>query len=151
MKERSVSLAASVDSEAQAIPKEAPAVIQNAISEIIAFGGLSDNWDSYNGKAPSEDTLYAAACLVSGVFDAYTPVPSIFPVANGNIQIEWSLDNKEIEVEIKSLSECTLYYSNLSTLVEYEKTLDYNLEALREVIAELGNAAPHPNLRLVNG
>lgn len=133
-----------------ALTDKVPAVIEDAISKFIELGKLKDGWDSYNAKAPSNKTLYAAACLVNGVFDTHTPAPEIVPVPNGNVQIEWSRENKEVEVEVKSLNVYELYFHDLTTGVEFEKTLGYDFEELREIIIQLGESN-RPALQVVNG
>ena len=130
------------------LPK-APSVIEEAFSKLDELGTLKDGWDSYRGQAPSRQTLYAAASLINGIFDDFTPMPGIFPVPNGNIQIEWSRDNKEIEIEVKSLNEFQLYFHHITTGEEYEKTLGYDFEELREIIIQLGESN-RPRLHVVN-
>jgi hypothetical protein len=129
--------------------KNIPLVIEEAIFKLINLGKLKEGWDSYNAIAPSEETLYAAACLVHNLFDKNTPTPGIFPVPNGNVQIEWNQDNKEVEIEVKSLHEYELYFSDMSNGDTYAKTLGYDFEELRKIIVRLGESN-RSSLQIVN-
>jgi len=61
---------------------------------------LKNGWYESIGKAPSIDALV----MFEGLYDKYypenLPLPAIFPTIEGNIQLEWSVNSKEISLEI---------------------------------------------------
>lgn len=70
------------------------------VKKLQEFTQLCNNWDSYGGVAPTKQALLAAQELMNNVFDESTPLPYVFPVPNGSVQIEWSFADFDLEVEV---------------------------------------------------
>jgi len=108
--------------------------ITNTVAKLIQLANLDDNWDSYGAKKPDTVALIAATDLAHELFGGYTPIPDVFPVPNGNIQLEWSIYNLELEIEVKNGTSCSAYFHDLDTGVEWDRNFTYRLADLLEVI-----------------
>lgn len=116
-----------------------PACIIETISKIRLLDELDDNWDSYGGIKPTRKALMGAFDVVYGLFVERTPMPSVFPVSNGGIQIEWSQFNIELEIEIASENDISVYYHDLNTGEVSEYHVENNWEILGRLVNELTN------------
>lgn len=61
---------------------------------------MTDNWYEGTGKRPSPTALKAFAEYFNNYYGNNLPLPSIFPTVEGNIQMEWSLSNSSIMLEV---------------------------------------------------
>jgi hypothetical protein len=61
---------------------------------------LTENWDSYGGHPPSYDTVLAAIDLIDAIPQHNPPRPRVVPLANGGIQLEWKVSQRELDIEI---------------------------------------------------
>lgn len=95
---------------------------------------LEDNWDSYGGHKPTPQALTGAVRWAYELFVENTPVPDVFPLANGNIQIEWSQSGLDIEIEVTSISTCNLVAEDYRSELEEVngKTFVYQIKELVE-------------------
>ena len=114
-----------------------PNVVKLAIEELDELAQLGENWDSYGAYSPSKRSLVGACQLINELLDKDTPKPDIFPVPNGNVQIEWSCSGIELEIEVISSTNCEVYYNNTDEV--WEKTFSFDLEELRNVVAKLSD------------
>lgn len=62
---------------------------------------LSSDWDGYGAQQLDRFALQRALDLVSWVLDRGLPVPQVFPLANGGIQVEWSVESLELDLELE--------------------------------------------------
>jgi hypothetical protein len=115
---------------------------------------LEDNWDSYDGLAPTKAALLGAQQLASAVFNDDVPRPYVFPVPNGSVQIQWSCRNLEVEIEVVSFDKIHLYLEDLTTgfTIEEECTIDFS--AISNAVADLAsrpdnNSTSSPNLTVI--
>lgn len=72
------------------------------VLRIAECSTLKENWDSYGGHAPSFDTVLAAIDLIDAIPQHEPPRPRIVPLATGGIQLEWKVDQRELDIEIGS-------------------------------------------------
>ena len=107
------------------------------VEKLQEYTKLRDNWDSYGGLAPTKQALLAAQELMNNILEPETPVPYVFPVPNGSIQIEWALPDFEVEVEVSDYDHSLLFYNNYATGEAEEVQLTTNLRPLVKVLDEL--------------
>lgn len=138
--------------EATSVDAVLPTVILETSRKVYGFTELSDNWDSYGALCPTKNALLGACMLAYQLFEEKTPVPDVFPTADGNIQFEWSCFNLDLEIEVISDGKCFAHFEDLDTGVSWEKEFTYNLTELRQVISELTSRNRPANiLQVVNG
>lgn len=93
--------------EARPSAKETPIDPYEAVRRrVLEFTRLRKNWDTYGGVPPSPATRsrsmdllteWAAFARKSG---GELPPPFAAPCGSGSIQFEWSLGNRDVEIEI---------------------------------------------------
>lgn len=86
---------------------------------------LKDGWYNGIGKAPSKLSLNKFGDIFNSYYDGKLPLPAIFPNLEGNIQLEWKKENKNIiiEVNITSLESNFFYYNDLDDTDEIEQII----------------------------
>lgn len=74
---------------------------------------LENNWYEGQGKALNKDHLYRFGDLFNSYFNDKLPLPAIFPKIDGNVQLEWKKENKNmiIDVDLASLNSDFFYYN----------------------------------------
>ena len=87
---------------------------------LAEFRNLPPNWDTYGG-VPSSPVAYGRTVYllrqwqeISRTWGEVLPVPFVTLCGNGNIQIEWSLGRKSVEIEVPS--DDSLAFDWLATL-----------------------------------
>ena len=74
-----------------------------AVKEVLRVATLRADWDGYGSPPPTEKAVSASTGLLLGIprlgFEDL-PVPRVFPVAGGGIQLEWRAGRRELEIEI---------------------------------------------------
>lgn len=88
---------------------------------------LGNNWLEGQGTAINKDDLINFGNLLNAYFDSDLPLPAIFPKLDGNIQLEWKNNHKNIllDVALDTLNSDFLYYN--STVASDEKHVHLHL------------------------
>ena len=128
-----------VDNTAPVPTRDIPSSILVMTHKLEELSSLNDNWDSYGAKRPSQSALLGAMRWASELFSPFTPDPDVFPMANGNVQLEWSQHGMDIELEISSISTCIAYVCDLRTQDEWEDKFIYDITRLARVVTELSD------------
>lgn len=84
---------------------------------------LNDNWYEGYGKAPKNELLNKFGEYFKLYYNLRLPLPSIFPTIDGNIQLEWSNNSIEINLEV-NLSQLDAEYLHTNLDIINEKKLD---------------------------
>ena len=73
----------------------------NLKNKLDDFRTLENGWDGYNGNKITETTLIVTELYLKNEFNSedYLRI-HIYPMSNGGIQIEYSLNNFNVEIEI---------------------------------------------------
>jgi hypothetical protein len=102
-----------------------------------ALAPLGDNWDQRGSAAVRADVLSFAWQLLAQIMPEDGASPVVVPLGNGGIQLEWSSDIAELEVEISRPFQMS------ALLVEVEDGDESDIEiptdnwnALTEIIRE---------------
>ena len=116
--------------------RPSPEVAKKVYSGIQRLGNLQENWDGMSAKSPTENAIHGAIRWVGELFRSDTPAPDVFPVPNGNIQIEWSCCELDLEIEIESISTCYVSYEDYRRGNEenWERKFVYDIGKLSTVI-----------------
>lgn len=75
-----------------------PAEVARRLEE---FADLASNWDGYGARQIDRRALERARALVWRLLDQGLPVPEVFPVPDGGVQIEWEAGPLELELELE--------------------------------------------------
>lgn len=86
---------------------------------------LQNNWYNGEGKSPNKSRLSNFGDLFNSYFNSKLPLPAVFPTLEGNIQLEWKKDNKNIilDVNISSLESDFFYYNDFNDKDEIEQII----------------------------
>lgn len=68
---------------------------------LAELSGLERNWDGYDAQRVDPDALRFANDVLDDVLGWPIPVPQIFPVPDGGVQLEWSAGPVELELELE--------------------------------------------------
>lgn len=71
-----------------------------AVIGILKAANLPDDWDGYGSPPPLQSVVNASIRLLIGVNFDDLPNPYVIPVSGGGLQIEWSVAQRELELEI---------------------------------------------------
>jgi hypothetical protein len=132
-------LASTNDELYSATRSKTPKAVVTTVRKLDELVLLEDGWDSYDAKSPSKKAIVGALQLSNDLFRPNTPDPDVFPVPNGNIQIEWSCQGYEIEIEVFSSTKSKVYFEDLNTGESWEEVFSYDLERLEQTISLLSS------------
>lgn len=82
------------------------------IDKVIKLSNLPENWDSYEGKPPASNTVFLAIKLIASLPWSYfddMPVPAVIPTSEGGLQLEWSSEDRELELEVRPSGQIELF------------------------------------------
>jgi len=83
----------------QDFPVESQWQIQ-ALKPVCHLANLRYDWDSYGSPPVSSMALTASTRLIAMIDPEDLPVPHVFPVPGGGIQLEWIVGQRELEIVI---------------------------------------------------
>lgn len=67
-----------------------------------ALTALPAGWDGYEGRPVSFTCARFAAQLLARLFDPEIPPPSLVPGSDGTLQIEWHINQYDVEIDISA-------------------------------------------------
>ena len=88
------------------------------VPTIKAFAGilnLSDNWDSYGGRTINRDLIREALFILGMVMKADSPAPSVVPLGDSGLQIEWHRRQQDLEITFAFDEAPKFFYHNRAT------------------------------------
>ena len=71
-----------------------------ALKAVCQLVNLRYDWDSYRSPPISSMALTASTRLIAIIDPEDLPVPQVFPVPGGGLQLEWVVGVRELELEI---------------------------------------------------
>jgi hypothetical protein len=86
---------------------------------------LENNWCEGQGKSLNQKDLITFGNLFNSYFDNKLPLPAIFPKVDGNIQLEWKKEAKNIiiNIELNTLKSDFFYYNDIEDSDEFENQI----------------------------
>lgn len=94
-----------LSSVAQSVPWE------NFIADrIVDLMKLPTGWDGYGGRALTRGAAFIAMNILASFCKSTTPMPSLVPMANGGVQIEWHFGAIDLEIAINSPGRISVFY-----------------------------------------
>lgn len=121
--------------------KQSNPACRHVYNKLQEFSHLPDNWDSYGALAPTSEAMLSALQLTYTIFTKETPLPDVFPVPNGSVQIEWSLAGLEMEIEVVSQDKFILYFENFETDELIEEVCSIEFSSLVRAMSNLHEKA----------
>ena len=124
-------------------------VFMRALERIMPLGSLPENWNSYGSRAPRTDALNGAIYLAYGLFHDALPDPAVFPVPNGNVQLEWSGNNIYLEIEVYSKDRFEVLFEDTNSGAKWEAEITNDFTQLSDALSKLVVRPQRPSLRVV--
>lgn len=79
-----------------------PAWLYLVLDRLQHLSKLPDGWDSYGGRAPSDESVFTALLVISHTLKYESAPPAIVPLSEGGVQLEWYGNGEELEIRIGS-------------------------------------------------
>jgi len=83
---------------------------------------LPQGWDGYNGQPVSFNCAQFAANLIERLFLPNVPAPQLVPGADGTLQLEWHMNNFDVEIDVLAP------YLVVATRFDYDTDKDEEIE-----------------------
>ena len=114
-----------------------PAWTDPVLRSLSERWGLSPGWDSYNAKPTKMEHVVQLLNHLSSFMNSNSLAPVITPLADGGVQAEWHIGQKDLEVVVPAGEPPTYYFYNAETQDEEGDVLDANYARVRDLISEL--------------
>jgi hypothetical protein len=97
-----------------------PAWVEPTLSAFIGIQGLPDDWNSYGGKKINRDLISQSLSVLEMIMQATSPPPSVVPLGDGGIQIEWHRKQQDLEMTFPADDRPQYIYRNNADGAEQE-------------------------------
>lgn len=109
--------------------------VRDRLDELCA---LKTGWDGYGAPPVSFVTAHFAMSMMEAIGSENTPTPQIVPGVDGDLQIEWHLDQGEIELHVKSPNDVVAWRSTEQAPVDGEEVpLRTDFKVVAEWLAQI--------------
>jgi hypothetical protein len=111
----------------------------HVLYKLTKFLYFEDNWDSYGSNRIDIECVASAVKVLMRISNLETPEPDVIPTSEGSVQIEWSENGFDIEIEIKNPMRLSWDFEELSTgfVDEGEEGILNGLERLKAYVERL--------------
>jgi hypothetical protein len=92
-----------------------PAWVEPTMSAFIGVQMLPDNWDSYGGRKINRDIISQSLSVLALIMEATSPPPSVVPMGNGGLQLEWHRKQQDLEIVFPSDEAPQFFYQDRTT------------------------------------
>lgn len=120
------------------ISRNASQWVQELESRLNWLTGLPIGWDGYQGKPVSLHCASFAANLIESLCVDNVPVPQLVPGSDGTLQLEWHLNDYDIEINVLAPFEVVAARYDHVTGEEDEIEVRSDFSELAEWMAALG-------------
>lgn len=108
------------EEELPRLRKILPRIESEVLPVFVNLMRLAPNWDSYGARPIRKESLGAAIHLLAKLLEDDTVVPSVVPVRDGGIQLEWHASGRSVEIEISSNDHAYVYVKIDGEELEWE-------------------------------
>ena len=98
---------------------------------------LPQDWDGYGAVRIQEQIAQKALMVLVEVMENDAPAPSVVPLSDGGIQVEWHQRGRNIEIEFPADKAPDFYYYEDGTELESEGQVSRNYDRIQAYIADL--------------
>jgi hypothetical protein len=97
-----------------------PTWVEPTVSAFVAVQTLPENWDSYGGKKINRDLINQSLSTLELIMGPVSPAPSVVPLRDGGLQLEWHRDQKDLEIMFSADDFPQFYFKDNRAGVEQE-------------------------------
>jgi hypothetical protein len=122
------------DPEAKAA---SPAWLKPTIQALQDLLQLPENWDGYGAVQVREQLAQQALMMLADVMENDAPAPSVVPLSDGGVQVEWHRRGLNLEIEFPADEAPSFYYYEDDTGLEGEGQVFRGYERIQAYISNL--------------
>lgn len=129
----------SSEASSYTVVSRAPSLPTWVVPTIMAFMELQElpeNWNSYGARVINGELIKQAVFVLSQVMKAEYPSPSVVPLEDGGIQVEWHRKQRDLEIVFAADDAPRFYYTNRAIPDEKEGSA-YDFARLMHLLSEL--------------
>lgn len=108
-----------------------PSWLMPALQGFANLVTLPANWDKEGASRIDGATINRALAATDRLLDADSPAPSIVPLSNGGLQIEWHRRRRDLEIEFTPSGRTEFYFFDGDTAEEHEGPVGSNFVNLQ--------------------
>lgn len=116
---------------------EAPAWLMPTVQCLLDLLQLPRNWDGYGAVEIREQIAQKALMVLVEVMDNDAPAPSVVPLSDGGIQVEWHRHGHNLEIEFPAREAPSFYYYEGGGQVESEGQVSKSYDRIQAYISSL--------------
>jgi hypothetical protein len=114
-----------------------PAWLNPTIQSFEDLLQLPPNWDGYGAAQIQELIVDTAYRLLREVMDNDAPTPSVVPLSDGGVQLEWHRHGRNLEIEFPADETPSFYYYEDGAHLDSEGQVSRSYDLLQAYIANL--------------
>jgi hypothetical protein len=114
-----------------------PIWVQQVLQGFANLITLPDNWDGEGSRRIDVAAANRALAAIDQLLPRNASAPSIVPIADSGLQIEWHRKEQDLEVEFGPQGQTDFYYFNHATGEESEGSVGPNFAQLRKYLARI--------------
>jgi hypothetical protein len=98
---------------------------------------LPPNWNGYGAVQIQKQIVQKALIVLVDVLDDDAPIPSVVPLTDGGVQVEWHRGGRNLEIEFSTEGAPEFYYYEDDSDLEAEGSVSKNYTRIRTYITSL--------------
>jgi hypothetical protein len=102
------------------LSSQVPMWVEPTLRAYSQIQELADDWDSYGAKKVNHDLIRSSLLVLTQVMGPLSPVPSVVPLADGGLQLEWHRKQQDLEIVFPVDDTPQFIYQNRATGEERE-------------------------------
>ena len=114
-----------------------PDWLSEAVERLLTLLRLPVGWDGHRGNPTTVASASYALEVLGRIMRPGVPLPSIMPLSNGGVQLEWHRKGWDVEVEIVGGRKVDVFTHNLASGEEAELEINADLSALSAVVEQI--------------
>jgi hypothetical protein len=114
-----------------------PAWLKPTIQSFMGLLQLPQNWDGYGAVQVREQIAQQALMVLVEVMDNDAPAPSVVPLSNGGVQLEWHRRGRNLEIEFPADEAPGFYYYEDGSEFEGEGQVSRNYDRIQTYLSKL--------------
>ena len=129
---------------------EPSTLIQKIKTKLLEYTKLSPGWDGYSGIPLPSKNVKIMVGAIEKVILHQIPMPSVVPGGDGAVQIEWHVNDFDLEFTVSSFGELSVWRYDIRSESESEMLLDEMDKekfflTLTQWISDLSRISKFPN------
>ncbi|SPF48613.1 CopG domain protein DNA-binding domain protein (modular protein) [Candidatus Sulfopaludibacter sp. SbA4] len=116
---------------------EVPAWLTPTVQSLVDLLRLPQNWDGYGAAQIQEQIAQKVLMVLVEVMENDAPAPSVVPLSDGGIQVEWHRRARNLEIEFPAGQAPSFCYYQDGCELESEGQVSGNYDRIQAYIANL--------------